>query len=115
MLTETYRLNTYKAFLRPVFTYGHVAWISAPQKFCNKLKILERHAFHIVHRIKLPSPTADLYVRITIPHIQFHIESLRQRYIIKGYETFHPLLLDTMHHDATYTFHHPPLITNPLS
>jgi len=62
-------LNTFKAFRRPVLTYGHTAWLCAPLSFYRKLNILERHAFRIAYRIKLPSPTADLYARIDFPHI----------------------------------------------
>lgn len=108
-------INTYKAFLRPVLTYGHTAWVSAPQSFYTKLKILERHAFRIAHRIKLPSPTADLYARVTIPNILFHIETLRLRYVTGRYENNHPLLLDTIQQNASYTHEYPLLITNPLS
>jgi hypothetical protein len=108
-------LNTYKAFLRPVLTYGHIAWTAAPESFYQKLKVLERHAFRIAYRIKLPSPTVELYARIDFPHILFHLETLRTRYITQRYDTHHPLLLDTMHQDSKYE---PPLQTltdNPLS
>ena len=61
-------LNTYKVFLRPALTFGHMAWISAPHRIYRQLQILERHALRIAYRIKLPSPTRELYERITFPH-----------------------------------------------
>jgi len=114
-LAKSTIINTYKAFLRPVLTFGHTAWVSAPQSFYNKLKILEHHAFRIAHRIKLPSPTDDLYARVTIPHILFHLEALGLKYITSRYENNHPLLLDTIQHNTTYTQERPLLMNNPLS
>lgn len=42
------------------------------RKFYSKLKILERYASCIAHRIKLANPTAHLYAIMTIKHL--HIE-----------------------------------------
>jgi len=111
-------INTYKAFLRPVLTFGHTAWVSASQSFYEKLKILERHAFRIAHRIKLPSPTDDLYARVymNICYIfLFHLETLRLKYITGRYENNQPQLLDAIQHNATYTQERPLLMNNPLS
>jgi len=63
----------------------------------------------------LPNPTADLYARIDFPHILFHLEKLRTRYITQRYETNHSLLLNTMHQDAQYDLQDPTLLDNPLS
>jgi len=106
-------LNTYKVFLRPVLTYGLTAWIAASHHIYHKLQILERHALRIAFRIKLPSPTQELYNRITFPHLLLHIEKLRIRYITNRLETNHILFHDILHsHDqqqapAKYT--HTPL------
>jgi len=63
-LNATTVLNTYKVFLRPILTFGHIAWIAADHNHYRKIKILERHAARIAYRIKLPSPTQELYNRL---------------------------------------------------
>jgi hypothetical protein len=93
-------LNTYKVFLRPVLTYGFTAWMAAHWFFYLKLQILERHALRIAYRVKLPSPTAELYERTPFPHILYHLEKLRMKYIHQRIEQNHPLLLDTIHRTA---------------
>lgn len=107
-------INTYKAFLRPVLTYGHLAWINAPASFYKKLQIFERHALRIAYRIRLPSPTSALYDRISFPHILYHLETKRQKYFTTRYEDAHPLVMDTISQD---TFYSPllPLQDTPLS
>jgi len=100
-------LNTYKAFLRPVLTYGYTAWINANPAIYNKLQILERHALRIAYRIKLPSPTQELYNKLTFPHLLYHLESLRLRYTRKRFDTQHPLFTDIirtqLEHDRQFT------------
>jgi len=90
-------LNTYKVFLRPVLTYGFTAWISAALFFYHKVKVLERHALRTAFRIRLPSPTAELYDRTPFPHILYHLEQLRLKYIRQRLESHHPLLFETLH------------------
>ena len=107
-------INTYKAFLRPVLTYGFTSWIAASPIIYKKLQILERHALRIAFRVKLPSPTQELYDRISFPHLLFHLETLRQRYIAKRLEHQHPLLQDIIH-SHTNTATPPRHIATPLS
>ena len=107
-------LRTYKAFLRPVLEYGHIAWITAGPTFYNKLKILERHALRIAFRVTLPSPTRDLYAKLTFPHVLYHIERLRLNYIASRLNNHHPLLIDTMETAIDY-LDVPPLPETPLS
>jgi hypothetical protein len=107
-------LNTYKVFLRPILTYGFTAWVSAALFFYHKLQILERHALRTAFRIKLPSPTAELYARTPFPHILYHLEHLRIKFTQQRLSVHHPLLLETLH---TTTEPHPrtTLIPTPLS
>ena len=96
--------------MRACLAHGHTAWISAPEAFYNRLQIIERHAFRLAFRIRLPSPTAALYDRISFPTILQHLESLRTKYITKGIENGNSILLDTIHLDSnldsppTYTY-----------
>jgi len=112
-LKPTTIINTYKAFLRPVLTYGFPAWISTDVKFYKKLQILERHALRIAYRVKLPSPTHELYERITFPHLLLHLEKLRTKYITRRYEENHLLLHDIIQNHETHpirtTYVQPPL------
>jgi len=106
-------INTYKTFLRPLLTYGFTAWVSASAKYYERLKILERHALRTAYRIKLPSPTQELYNRINFPEITAHIASLRYNYIAKRIGTDHPLMQDIIRTDlnisAAPRFHFAPL------
>jgi len=101
-------INTYKVFLRPVLTYGLTAWIAADHRIYRQLQILERHALRIAYRIKLPSPTQELYNRITFPHLLLHLETLRTKYIQNRYETHHPLFYDILlsHEHSNTPPHH---------
>jgi len=83
-----------KAFLRPVLTYGFTAWISSSADIYKKLQILDRHTLRIAYRVKLSNPTRELYNRITFRHLLYHLETLRLKYIIQGYDAQHPLLID---------------------
>lgn len=85
--------------MRPVLTYGHAAWISAPTNFYNKLAILERHALRLAFRIQLPSPTRYLYEMIDFPQLLSHLEQLRSRFIANRIETQHPMFLDILRND----------------
>jgi hypothetical protein len=97
-------INTYKVFLRPVLTYGYTAWIAANTQIYKKLQILERHALRIAFRIKLPSPTQELYDRINFPHLLLHLETLRTKYITQHMNADHPLFQDILrYHDITNT------------
>lgn len=49
----------------------------------------------------VPSP-AQLCDRITLPHLIFHLETLRQKYIKKRYNTQHPILTETINTQHTY-------------
>jgi len=107
-------INTYKAFLRPVLTYGFTAWINASHDVYKKLQILERHALRIAYRVKLPSPTRELYDRINFPHLLYHLETLRLKYIRQRYDTQHPLLTDiiqTQQNDNIQNNNNTPLST----
>jgi len=99
---EKSALNTYKVFLRPVLTYGFTASILAACFFYLKLQILERHTLRTAHRIILPSPTDELYDRTPFPHILYHLEQLRHKFIRIRLEVHHPLLLDTIHGTTTH-------------
>jgi len=107
-------LNTYKVFLRPVLTYGFTAWTAAPHRIYHQLQILERHALRIAYRIQLPSPTRELYERLTFPHLLLHLETLRTRYISNRFDSQHPLFHDTLstHENTNGTHTH---VTPPLS
>lgn len=93
-------INTYKVFMRPTLSHGHIAWLSAPIEFYEKLAIMERHALRLAYRIKLPSPTRLLYERIDFPHIRQHLEKIRTKYILKHIPESHPIILDIFQQDA---------------
>jgi len=95
-------ITTYKVFLRPALTHGHLSWISASENLYNRLAISERHALRLAYRIKLPAPTADLYRRITFPTITQHLESLRTKYITKAIAEGNPLFLDAFQQDIIH-------------
>ena len=99
-LHPTTLLHTYKSFLRPILTFGHVAWIAASLHFYQRLQILERHAFRLAHRIPLPSPTQYLYSLITFPTLLSHLHDLRLRYTSRKI-TDNPLFLNAID-TATY-------------
>jgi len=95
-------IKTYKDFIRPALTYGHTSWIAAPNELYNRLAISERHALRLAYRIKLPSPTADLYQRMDFPRITEFLEKLRTKYITKAIAEGNPLFLDTFQLDAIH-------------
>ena len=107
-------LNTYKVFLRPLLTFGFTAWISAASYFYDHLKVFERHALRIAYRIQLPSPTRELYDRLTFPYILEHIEALRIKFIRKKLDTNQLLFLDTIDVHLNYKPRHI-LVQPPLS
>ena len=101
-LKPTALLNTYKAFYRPILTYGHIAWSNAPPQFYERLSILERHVIRLAYRIKLPYPNFLTYQHIDFPTIVEHLADLRVRYIQARIMAQHPLFLATMQDDSRH-------------
>lgn len=89
-------LTTYKMFLRPVLTFGHIAWCSASSQFYERLNIIERHAIRLAYRIQLPYPNYLTYEHIDFPTISRHLTQLRLQYIRSRITTDHPLYLSTL-------------------
>lgn len=86
-------LNTYKVFVRPLATYGHVAW--APQAATNPrlLAPFVRHErARVRHASRLPPryPTAALMERFPFPPLTAHIKSLFLRHLRRMRHARHP-------------------------
>lgn len=100
--------------MRSILTFGHIAWCSAPDKFYQRLEIMERHAVRLAHRLRLPYPNVDLYTRMDFPRLTQHIATLRRSFLEKRLTINHEVLLDTIFIDRQQDAHHK-YCYNPLN
>lgn len=86
-------LTTYKAFVRPLCAYGHVAWTPATATNPRLLRPFVRHErARVRHALRLPRrfPTARLMAQFPLPPLEQFLRKLFVRHLARMRAMNHP-------------------------
>ena len=74
-LPKNCRINFYKSYILPLFTYGFPAWSTINKTHIGKLEVLHRHILRIIFRTDRYTSNLDLYAAASTTTLQHYLDA----------------------------------------